>query len=306
MRTRKSSCILGGLVALAAFGTTIPACAQNDNNSGPLPMPRPYGDRGTKSPLGNPPIRYQTKPNTTQNQLNYWQNRIISGPGYYDSNIIIIGGVPCYAPFYYGYGLNGYYDNSQYGFGIQSGGFQYGYGQIEGDRLNLDNYRDYINRQEPVRNHPQAPAQTTARGASADDSDYYLHKKPKPKTALDKDPLLAEAVKDIEFAFQTGDSARLEKHIVPTSMLTLQAKGRTRKPLAAAAYVEMTREAMADMKTIRYELNKIDPASNGAWMAYGTHVLRNEDGKEKTFSVAFVLKKSGDRYVITEVSADPT
>src|SRR5262249_39095473 len=141
--------------------------------------------------------------------------------------------------------------------------------------------------------------------SKADDSDYYLHAKPKPKTALDKDPLLAEAVKDIEFTFQTGDPTRLEKHINPTDMLTLQAKGRTRKPLAAAAYMQMTREALADMKTLKFELNKVEPASNGAWMAYGTHVLRNEDGKDKTFSVAFVLKKSGDRYVITEVSADP-
>jgi hypothetical protein len=304
MRTR-TSFIPGAVFAAAILAVAVPTHAQQDPNSGPLPNPRPYGDRGTKSALGNPPIRYQTKPNTTQNRLDYWQSRIISGPGYYGSTIIIVGGVPCCAPFYYGYGVNGYYDSSQFGIGVQAGGLQFGYSQNQGEYVNPETYRDYSYRQEPRRYEPPALREPAAKIAKADDSDYYLHQKPKPKTPLDKDALLAEAVKDIEFAFQSGDVARLEKHIVPTDMLTLQAKGRTRKPLAAAAYLQMTRDALAEMKTVKYELNKVEPASNGAWMVYGTHVLRNEDGKEKKFSVAFVLKKRGELYVITEVSADP-
>ena len=52
------------------------------------------------------------------------------------------------------------------------------------------------------------------------------------------------------------------------------------------------------------ELDKIEPASNGAWLVYGTHILRTEDGKEKSFTVGFVLKKRGNVWAISEVSAD--
>jgi hypothetical protein len=278
---------------------SLSACAQSGNNSGPLPFPKPYGDRGTTT-LGNPPIRYQTRTNPNQNPVEYWRSRIISSPNYYNESVIIIAGTPCYAPYYYGYGLSGFYNNLQ----VERGS------RPNGSYVEQDNYSDPANSEryaEPQlqRRYAQPAAPASSRGSTFDDSSYYLHKRAKPKTAVEKDPLLAEAVADIEYTFRSGEIARLEKHIVATDTLTIQAKGRTRKPLAASAYLQMTREALADMKTTRYELNKVEPASNGAWMVYGTHVLRNEDGKDKTFSVAFVLKKSGDKYVVTEVSADP-
>ena len=309
MKSGTFASIAGATLAAVSL-LALPAIAQNDKpnekknetNSGPLQPPKPYGDRGTTT-LGNPPIHYPTRPNSNKNPLDYWKSRIITGPGYYGNTIIIVGDSPCFVPFYYRYGLQGFYDNGFFVVGGAFGGQQYGYGPGQQNYGNGGAYQDYGYRQEPTYQRASNPPQS--RSANPDDSEYYLHKKAKPKTALEKDPLLAEAVADIEAAFRTANAARLEKHIVATDMLTLQAKGRTRKPLAAAVYLQMTKEAFTDMKTLKYDLSSVEPASNGAWLVYGTHVLRTEEGAQKTFNVAFVLKKRGEAYVITEVSADP-
>ena len=93
-----------------------------------------------------------------------------------------------------------------------------------------------------------------------DDDEYYLNAKLKPKGPMDKDAALAEAVKDIAAAFRSGDSATLEKHIVMGGNIVLQNKGRTRQNIAAANYLEMTREAIKSMKTVSYTLPNVEPA----------------------------------------------
>src|SRR5258708_9211601 len=110
MRTWSIGTLAGCFVA-AAF-LAMPAYAQTDKqtenktNSGRLQPPKPYGDRGS-STLGSQPIQYPTQPNTTRNPLDYWRGRIITGRQYYGNNIIIIGGAPCFVPYYYRYGLPG-------------------------------------------------------------------------------------------------------------------------------------------------------------------------------------------------------
>ena len=86
-------------------------------------------------------------------------------------------------------------------------------------------------------------------------------------------------------------------------------QGRSRRQLEAPTYLEMTKDAFKSIKTVKYDLDKVEPASGGAWMVYGKHVLRADNGTEQTFNVGFVLKKvtdkEGDFWIITEVSADP-
>lgn len=301
---RRITGILSSLFVLCAAG------ARAQVGGSQLPFPQPYGDRGS-STLGSPPIQYPDPRAPRPDPVSYWKSRIIStGGGCGGSVIIINNGAPCYIPNYYAYGMRGpWYDSAQFSMSMQLGGMQFGFQQRSGYFQNPPiTYNNGWAQQgtsllyRPDRRYdPLAERQRQ----SSDDDGYYLHQKPKPPSVLDKNPDLAAAIRDIETAFRTGDSRQLERHVVTTETIILQAKGRTRKPLPAADYLEMTREAMKVLKTVRYDLDKVEPASNGAWMAYGTHVLRGEDGTEKSFNVGFVLKKRGDQYVVTEVSADP-
>jgi hypothetical protein len=142
-----------------------------------------------------------------------------------------------------------------------------------------------------------------SRKAGRDDADeYYLNRRPSP---LRQDTALAQAVNDIQTAFRTGDITPLEPHVIAADKLIVQSQGRTRRTLTGSEYLDMTREALKEMHTVRFMLDQVEPGSNGAQLVYGTHVLRGDDGKEKVFRVSFVLKKSADKWIITEVSADP-
>jgi hypothetical protein len=251
--------------------------------------------------------------------------RFIPGSGYYCNGnpVVFINGSPCYVPGYYysgtysgyGFGINGYGTLTQGYMGtIQPGYGGYGYQGNYAPPVVENNYTYNQNYNQPppvvdqnvnqnyqnTRQTNQAPAK---RKAGTDDSDeYYLHRKPTPQQ---KDPSLSQAVTDIENAFRTGNTASLERHIDVKETLTLQIKDTNRKPLPAADYLAMTRDALKVMNTVEYKLNHVEPASNGAMMVYGNHVVRGDQGVEKVFNVGFILQKRGETWMITEVSAEP-
>jgi hypothetical protein len=169
-----------------------------------------------------------------------------------------------------------------------------------------DYYEEPVRERVIVRDAPsdREYRQNSRRPSTADADDYYLNQKPKPKTAVDKDPALADTVSDIELAFRRNDISKLEKHLDKAGQITLQAGGRNRQPLKTSDYLQMTSEAFKTMKTMKYDLTGVEPGSNGAWMVFGQHVIQTDNGNQ-VFNVGFVLKKSGDHYVIAEVTADP-
>jgi hypothetical protein len=263
--------------------------------------------------------------------VKYWKGRIISSGGWGSPALIIINNTaPCYVPAYY-FGSD-YYNgvsisyraqfgnfslgmNQRTGFGggyVYGGGFYGGPYYYNGPPVynqphvgvqpypNGQTYRAPQNNGASSRTSGRTRRQTRDEDEAADD--YYLNRKPGP---LQKDPALAEAIRDIEASFRTGDVTMLERHVVPTDRVVVQSQGRTRRSISAADYLKMTQEALQVMKTARYTLNHVEPGSKGTWMVYGTHALRGEDGEEKAFNVGFVLKKRGDGWAIAEVSADP-
>lgn len=309
----------GTLALVLAVILASPALAQRDRDnreSGPLQSPRPYGDRGSRI-IGDPPIHYPTRPPIGANPVQYWKDRIIATPRHGGATVIIVNGSPCYTPWYYGYSFPGQYSDSYLYGSVNLGGFNLGYSQRQSGYSFGAVPPVYAQVPQPVDTRTQQyldeirvrdaqRAGTNRRPATDDDASYYLHQKPKPKTMVEKDPSLSQAVANIERAFRTGDIKTLEPHVVRNENLILASKGQTRKPLSGDTYLELTRDALKNMKTLKFELASAEPASNGAVLVYGTHVLQAEDGKGLSFSVGFVLKKRGDQWFISEVSADPT
>src|SRR5687768_13275781 len=316
---RMIKAIIRGTLALGiAVILTAPALAQRDEHkkeSGPLQSPKPYGDRGSRI-IGDPPIHYPTRPPAGANPARYWKDRIIASPRHGGATVIIVNGSPCYTPWYYGYGFPGQYSDSYLYGNVNVGGFNLGYSQRQSGysfgavppvytqvpRSVDTRTEQYL---DEIRDRDAQRAGTARRSSSDDDASYYLHQKPKSRTMVEKDPSLSQAVANIERAFRTGDLRSLEQHVNPKENLTLASKGQTRKPLLGETYLELTRDALKNMKTLKFELGSAEPASNGAVLVYGTHVLQAEDGKGLSFSVGFVLKKRGEQWLINEVSADP-
>ena len=304
--------IAGGLTVFTVMALAAPVMAQRDEpqDSGPLQRPKPYGDRGTTGVIGNPPIAYPNRPRHGADPIKYWKDRIITSP-HGGGTVIIINGSPCYTPWYYGYAYPGYYSDSYVYGGLQFGGVNLGYGQRQSYNYYGSVYPQ-VQRPVDVRNQRQyddfeeREAPRSTRRDSGDDSSYYLHQKPREKTLVVKDPSLSQAVADIERAFRNGDIRSLEPHVSPRENLALVTKGQSRKPLSGEAYLQLTRDALKNLRTLKFELPNAEPASNGAVMVFGTHVIKAEDGKSISFSVSFVLKKRLDQWLITEVGADPT
>jgi hypothetical protein len=135
------------------------------------------------------------------------------------------------------------------------------------------------------------------------DDDYYLHRR---YSSIRPDIAVTDTIADIEKAFLNGDGALLERHVDTKESIRIYARDRSSKSLKASEYIDMTRDAFKDMKTVSYHLDRVQPAGNGVWSASGIHVLRAENGDEKRFEVNFVLRKAGDRWIIVEAGASAT
>ena len=132
------------------------------------------------------------------------------------------------------------------------------------------------------------------------DDDYYLHRK---YSSTKPEPGISEVVADIEQAFVKGDCGLLERHIETKDSIRIYSRDRSNKTVKGSEYVGMTRDAMKDMKTVSYKLDHIQEAGRGTWSAAGIHVIKAENGDEKKFDVNFLLRKSGDRWIIVEAGA---
>jgi hypothetical protein len=150
---------------------------------------------------------------------------------------------------------------------------------------------------------PGVVPRSTGRRTTPPD-DYYLTRLMRKPEALRRDPSLAEAVTEIETAFLRSDVSLLGRHVLASEPLGVQTGGRTRERLSSTAYLQATREAMEAMRTARYTLDRVEPATDG-YLVSGTHVLRTEGGTEQSFAVGFLLRKSENRWIITEISAEP-
>lgn len=149
---------------------------------------------------------------------------------------------------------------------------------------------------------PPRPRDYAPRSSDRDDgNDYYLYRRPSARVS---DAGLRSAISDIETAFRNGDAKLIEKHVSMTENVVVTSRGNSRQTIATVDYLGMTRDALRDMKTDSFTLNHVEPGSNGTWIASGTHVIRGDE-RDKTYSVSFVLKRSGDNWVIVEAGADP-
>lgn len=149
---------------------------------------------------------------------------------------------------------------------------------------------------------PLAPAYTqpsaVPEAATPYEGEYYLNGL---GGQVAQETGLAQAIADIEVAFRAGDVSTLRKHIDADHGLAIRSPSGTTRTVTESAYLDLTARALKESPTVRYDLNSAEPESGG-WRVTGTHATRDPDGRVHRFRVGFLMKKSGDRWVIMEAS----
>jgi hypothetical protein len=303
---------LGGALALSLLVTMVgPASAQRMGLRG---RPGNFGFRSVARPFAGAPFR------SNRSALSVGINAAFPTaihrgsfggrfrvpfhrrfPFHHRRFVPFFGFVPFYYPFDYGsFGFTpynyGYYPYAPYSFSTYYPLITYPYYSLPDNAPDFGIPPFYPN--EPETN-PALPPQNEE--PPSDSSDYYLYRHPERSSEIKKVPGLAQTVSDIQKAFLSGDIALLGRHVPPKDTLLILSRNHPARFLTGRAYLSQTEAAFPEMHTLQFDLNQIEPASDGAWSVSGTHVLRGSSGRTERFHIGFILNKQGDTWAITEV-----
>jgi hypothetical protein len=214
--------------------------------------------------------------------------------------------------FYHGGNGWGGYNGFSFGLGLGFGGYytpyyydQYYYPSVEYVPVYSPPRVVYVDPPEVVRMPRDRYYYDSGRRSSktyGDDNDYYLNRRARaPKL----DVSLSDAIDDIESAFRTKNADLLAKHVVDSYEVAILAKGHDRCTMKGSEYLSVTRGAFRDMDTVSFSLPNVASDSYGAYRVSGTHVVHHAGG-DRTYDVTFLLRKHDGKWMIAEVSANPS
>jgi hypothetical protein len=151
-------------------------------------------------------------------------------------------------------------------------------------------------------------------GNQGDDANTYYLKQPQNQGQNDAanaapakvlEPLLKAAIADITATWQQKDIHFLTKHIHITEPVAVYLKGKYYYSLKGENYINITRDALATIKTVTFALEKIQPKGNDIYAVSGRHTYTDRQGKDVTVMVTYVLKKVDDYYYIIQLDTAP-
>ena len=120
---------------------------------------------------------------------------------------------------------------------------------------------------------------------------------------------VAEAVGDIEHAWERGDTDLLMDHVRRGDKIDISLKGEYAYSVDSEDYRDMTLDATKNIDTVSFEFYDVKWHDSREAVAYGKHVYYDdydsENGDRKTVYVKYRLEKSGAEWYITEVGTSP-
>jgi hypothetical protein len=194
-------------------------------------------------------------------------------------------------------------------------------GQYRGSkRDDMDDY--YLNREPKQKDEPKKKdldgqpedgnrneenRDGSSRDGQGQNGQYQIGEGDARKTGPDapKASPIDSAVADIKQAWQGRDIQLLAKHIRSDSRIAVYLRGKYQYSLDASDYLDITRDAFAATKTVRFTLDRVQRKQKDVYTVSGRHVYTDKDGEERTVHVSYVLEKMDDEYVITQVGSAP-
>jgi hypothetical protein len=120
-----------------------------------------------------------------------------------------------------------------------------------------------------------------------------------------RDPLLADAISDIDRAWNDRDGRLLSRHIDRDRPLAVYMRGKYFYSLDGGDYLNITKDAFAADTTIGFTLNGVQRKSEGIYTLSGSNTYADSQGKSHTVMVSYVLEKLDDDYYLTQVGVWP-
>jgi hypothetical protein len=124
---------------------------------------------------------------------------------------------------------------------------------------------------------------------------YYL--------ARNGNAALDTALVDIRNAWVNARLDLLRNHVEEEADIAVLLDGKYDYSLEPEDYVNMTSDALDQMKTSSFTWTTVRHRTDGAYTAFGKHIYLDAEGTEKTVYVSYTLKRDGGTYWITEVGS---
>ena len=124
---------------------------------------------------------------------------------------------------------------------------------------------------------------------------YYLARE--ATTGLDN------ALADIRSAWLNGRLDLIKNHVRTGQQIAALLDGNYDYSVDPDDYVQMTSDAIDQMKTVSFTWETTRQRADGAFTALGKHVYDDPSGATKTVYVSYTLRKIGGSFVILEVGS---
>jgi hypothetical protein len=132
--------------------------------------------------------------------------------------------------------------------------------------------------------------------ADDDDGDYYLS-----SSAWRRDSDFQRTIDDIEDAFRNGDIELLAEHVSNSTKIAIYNSEKYEYSLDGNDYLDMTRDALKSMDTVRFDLYRIRERRPGVYVASGAHEYKNSKGDMKRVLISIGLERRDGRWIITQI-----
>lgn len=153
---------------------------------------------------------------------------------------------------------------------------------------------------------PEAPAESSEeapaiRGNEAANEDFYLRRR-----AAAEDPrseTIDTALDEIRKAWLNGDYEKLAARYSIRRPVRVYLKGDFRYEVMPAEFLPMLRDAMKNLETVAFDLDRPRAVGKGKVFVSGAHSWLDESKKKQTTHISYGLELNGGRWIITEVGS---
>ena len=121
----------------------------------------------------------------------------------------------------------------------------------------------------------------------------------------DTEPGLLLAIEELTEAITQSKIDMLVSLIDPNVQVAVYLKGKYRYSLAGGDYVDLSRDAISNTKTIGFDITSLRKRADGVFCASGTQTYKSKAGKVRVVYVSYVFEQSGNKWILTQVGSAP-
>jgi hypothetical protein len=132
------------------------------------------------------------------------------------------------------------------------------------------------------------------------DNSYYLDRRTTQSEAL------SNAISDIQRAWENNDFNSFAQHLDNNSRISIYLDGEYAYSLSLNDYAKMSQDAIENINTVNFIIDRVTQRDNGQYVLYGTHIYRLSDSDIRTVYVTFTFEKNGENYYIVEAGSSST